>query len=511
MDKIYLVEDHNQALDIWRRRKVRNLDLVHIDAHIDFGFHLIRPMATILQDARNLKELTNRLEQNILFLRYEDDFDKQTNIGNYIYPAIQENIVKDFYWVVPGGVKEFRASTDIIKKNFASILRRQANSRDKNIRPLIKIKNGLCQTQLCGRKIIVCPLEKLPVIKKPVLLDIDTDFLVVPSLRMADNTCAIGKRKPWISPKSLVETTKDKIKTPRLTTIAYSVNNGYTPMKYKHLGDEVAYHLDPVRFRGYLRQRQMAAGFFNSFLSGGKKTDYQRAIRYHSGYAANDNNYGPLYLNLKKYGLARKEFRKILRADPGHAGANLGLAILAIKDKRRKTARVHLDLTLKSLKSDIRSPALKKNLKGVCNQARIKLAEIELASGNLGRAKSLARRYLRETTFSPSPYYILGRIYEKEGSAEEAIRAYKSALAMGLNEVIDTLERILKISIANKKNGDIFNYVVPRFLRFKKSFFLSGKGRRQNPRLRRDQRKMAARIKGFEKMIISKKGVLSEG
>lgn len=43
-DNIALIEDHHEALGIWREKKVRNLDLVHIDAHLDFGFHAARPI-----------------------------------------------------------------------------------------------------------------------------------------------------------------------------------------------------------------------------------------------------------------------------------------------------------------------------------------------------------------------------------------------------------------------------------------------------------------------------------
>ena len=510
MSEVYLIEDHNEALDIWRRRNIRGLDLVHIDAHIDFGFYPVRPIKTILADARSLKELTARLEQNILFLRYEDSLDKQANIANYIYPAIRENIVKDFYWVIPTGTLEFKANINRIKKILSSLGQRQVNSRSKNICPPIKIENGLCSTQLCGRKITVCSLKTLPVIKEPVLLDIDTDFLVVPSLRAADNIYAIGKRRPWINPRSLVEAAKDKIKQFPLVTVAYSVNDGYTPMKYKHLGDEVAYHLAPRKFYRHLRQRQRAADYFNSFLSSGRKADYQRAIRYNPTYAAKDNNYGPLYINTKKYALALKEFRKILRADPKHAGANLGLALLALKENRLKKARACLELAIKPRKNPIKSSSLIRNLKSTRNQARVRLAGIEFSCGNLKRAKRLLNTYLRDNHLNPYAYYILGRIHEKNGSAQEALQAYKSAVALGLDETLDALKRIFNISIANKENGDIFNYILSKLLRFKRGVLSFGKRESKNMQVRRYQRKISAQINSFEKILRSKKGVISE-
>ncbi len=508
MSEVYLIEDHNEALDIWRRRNIRGLDLVHIDAHIDFGFYPVRPIKSILANARSLTELTARLEKNILYLRYEDNLDKQANIANYIYPAITEKIVKDFYWVIPGDRLEFKANINRIKKILSSLGQQQVNSRSKNICPPIKIKNGLCQTQLCGSKVTICSLKRLPVIKDPVLLDIDTDFLVVPSLRVANNIQAIGKREPWITPQSLAGVVKDRVKKPRLTTIAYSVNDGYTPMKYKHLGDEVANHLGARKPHSHLRRR--SANYFNAFLSSGSKADYKKAIRYNPTYAAKDNNYGHLYMNTGKYALARKEFRKILRVHPGHAGANLGIALLALRGNRKKVARPHLEAAIKSLKTDFGSPQLKKNLIDTCNQARIRLADIELSFGNLKKAEQLILTHLRYTHLSPQAYYMLGRIYESRGSAQNALRAYRNAVSLGMPNALDPLKRMFKIYIANDKKSDIFNYVLPKFMQFKKNFLLYGNKFRRNARSRRFYRKIVAGINRFEKEIKSQKRRPSE-
>lgn len=42
-DRIFLIEDHDEALKVWREKKIKDLDLVHIDVHIDFGFHPAKP------------------------------------------------------------------------------------------------------------------------------------------------------------------------------------------------------------------------------------------------------------------------------------------------------------------------------------------------------------------------------------------------------------------------------------------------------------------------------------
>ena len=61
--KISIIEDHDQALKLWRSQAVKGLDLVHLDAHIDFRFHPAKPIEKIIQDAKNIQELKEKLEK----------------------------------------------------------------------------------------------------------------------------------------------------------------------------------------------------------------------------------------------------------------------------------------------------------------------------------------------------------------------------------------------------------------------------------------------------------------
>lgn len=159
---VILIEDHHEALSIWRQKDFKGLDLVHIDAHIDFAFHLAMPIEKIFNKARNLKELKKNLEYTLAFGHYEKDLDKQTNIGNYIYPAMEEGIVKDFYWVIQGRIKEFKQSLKIIK----GILKKF--SRQEHCQSYCTLKDGIISAQLLGRK-FVCPtfIQDLPQFPKP--------------------------------------------------------------------------------------------------------------------------------------------------------------------------------------------------------------------------------------------------------------------------------------------------------------------------------------------------------
>ncbi len=461
-NNISLIEDHNEALKVWRDRKIKGLDLVHIDAHMDFGVHLARPIEQVVNEARSLKELKRGLEYGLVFRRYENDFDKQTNIGNYIYPAMQEGIVRDFYWVVPGGLKEFKKSLKFIKgmlKNFAQQDPYQLPQRKHGAKGAkqtkLSIEDGLITTQIFGRKFTISTLEKLPILKQRILLDIDTDFLVIDSLLNADNTAKIGKRKCWISMDRFHQELSGKQPKPVLTTIAYSVNGGYTPMRYKVLGDELAYRLSPFRFEKYFPERIKASNFFDLFESTGKKEYYQEAVKLNPGYRVADNNYGPLYLSIRKFSKAKNEFLRIAKVDPKNPYPFAGLGNVALEKRDFYKARKHFSYALRH-KKDLPS-------------ALFGLAQAEFRSKNFKKAKFLFRRYQALKSLQPQGYYFLGCIYEKEKNFEGAVAQYQDAMRLGLNN-IEVISRLLKIACHLKARDGIIKYVIAKYREFKRGF-----------------------------------------
>ena len=164
------------------------------------------PSKKVIQDAKSIKELKEKLEYTLSFLHYEKDFNKQTDIGNYIYPAIQEGIVRNFYWVVPGKQKEFKKSGKVIRDLFKQMMRHEGHPC-----PILEDAHGVISIKCLGRNFMACSLDNLPLLTGPALLDIDTDFLTTDSLLNAENTKNIGKRGPWISPRDLAQILKEKV------------------------------------------------------------------------------------------------------------------------------------------------------------------------------------------------------------------------------------------------------------------------------------------------------------
>lgn len=452
---IALIEDHDEALGIWRKNGFKGISLVHIDAHIDFGFYPAKPIDKIFSEARTLKELKRGLECSLVFRRYQRDLGKQTNIGNYIYPAMQEGIVKDFYWVVPGGLKEFQESANSINNTLRNLLRVRVQGSG------FREKEGAVQTRLLGRKLVICILEKLPILKQQTLLDIDTDFLVIDSILNADNTKNIGKRKPWILPADLVNVLKKKIRHPKIITIAYSVNGGYTPLIYKHLGDQIAYHYAPEKFRRRFKNNSDAAYYFNLFSSTHKKKYYQRAVRLNQGYRVTDNNYGPLYLSLRKFSSAKREFKKILRVDKTHSGAIFGLGEIALQKKDFQKARRCFCSVLASRNRKLFTKVKKESLFG--------LARAEFWLKNFKRAKALLARYQAIEPLQAESYYLLGRILEEEKDFTSSAKFYQDAIRLGFGGM-RLISRLLKIALRLKEKTDMIKFVAARHKNFKKGF-----------------------------------------
>lgn len=461
MNKVFLIEDHDEALRVWRENKIKGFDLVHIDAHIDFGLHRARPLETVFKEAPTFKELKRGLEFSLAFSQLESDFNKQTNIGNYIFPAMQEGIVKNFYWVIPGGLKEFKDASKIITRLLRSFSKNDSLRGYSKNNPLGFNQNkGIVSTGLFGRKFIICILEKLPPLKQNVLLDIDTDFLVIDSVLNADNTTKIGKREPWILPQDLVRLVKRKVKRPRIITIAYSVNGGYTPIKYKHLADEIAFLYSPHKFKIRFKQNLIVARYYSVFNLLGKNSYYKKAVKINPAYRVLDNSYGPLYLAIRRYKDAKREFLKILEADPNNPASLMGLGSIALARRDNRNACKYYSLALRKIRDkDLFGRVKKMSLLG--------LAKAKFNIKQYKQAKHILMKCQEITPLEASPYYLLGRIAEKEKRYIKALYFYERAIRLGFN-ILECLSRVINLYYYTK-DYSIITYAEFKLKSFKKA------------------------------------------
>ncbi len=484
MTPVFLLEDHDEALRAWRRLGLRGQDLIHIDAHMDCAYQPARPINEVFAQAKSVQDLKRQLEYSLSFLHYESKLSRQTDIGNYIYPAMAEGIVRDLYWVVPGDLAEFQRSLPALKRQLTGL----ARAEDRKTELVFTYPAaGSLAARIFGRTFQISTLDALPTFKTKVLLDIDTDFLVIDSVRHANNTDQIGQRRPWLSPAQLCGKLSGKIQAPAVTTIAYSTNGGWTPMRHRHLADEIKFHLAPARFRARLQRSQRAALLFADFEATGRRASYTQAARLIPQYRMPDNNPGPLFLKKGRMRRAEIEFRKILRVDPNNPGAILGLADVFTRKGRHAVA---FDLLGRGAREAHRKRIFAPLRPGL----RLAMARMKAGLEDYAGAEKLLRAYLRQARLDGQTQALLGRICERQSKYAEATAAYQDALRMGY-EAPAVLLALAKTSRQSKI--DIIDFV-----RLKARIFLRNMARTCAGRHLKNNRQAAIkRYRRFEQAL----------
>jgi hypothetical protein len=318
-----------------------------------------------------------------------------------------------------------------------------------------------------GRIFVVTTIQGLPDNMKDVLLDIDTDFLTTESVAKANANSDAGKRFPWIWPKELMIALENKGIQSCYTTIAYSVNGGYTPLLYKFLGDEIFFRIKkPSKkklyvleaknkglellykgktssaisiFKDILKQNNVLASFggykkrfiahiafalFRAYYIGSNikymKYYYNMAVKNDKTYKCKDNNYGPLLKREKKgRNAAIKEYNAILKVDPKNIHALIGLAEIYSIKKFLEKAHMYYK---KAYAVD------KKNVFSAIGLARICLKNKEYK-----KAIKYIEKYKYDHMHLGPINTILATAYDRVGQRDNAFYSYKIALRFGLN------------------------------------------------------------------------------
>ena len=235
IERIILMENHNLAFSVWQKERTRNRILIHIDAHLDFGWIPDKKLYKILL-SNSLNEKNPPSGRKPLWYQEEQEIMKIVDTGNYLYPALKDGVISELYWVVPDKIWDIPEEQAIIKKTFQRILKKRHKENTTNI---LSDENKIVTT-ICDRKFTTCKLDNLPTINESVLLDIDVDFFIVNSLLQEIAGITTVNKKPWMWPNELITILKNKRMKTDYVTISYSVTEGFTPLKYKYLGDQIA-------------------------------------------------------------------------------------------------------------------------------------------------------------------------------------------------------------------------------------------------------------------------------
>jgi tetratricopeptide (TPR) repeat protein len=227
-----------------------------------------------------------------------------------------------------------------------------------------------------------------------------------------------------------------KIPQPRCTTIAYSVNGGFTPMVYKTLGDRLA---EGLGYRDQaLADRLTAGDCFERFREAFDRKDFnaagrhfREALRLNPAYRASDNNYGPLYFQIEDYRRAEEEWQGMLQVDGCDSNALAGLGKIRLARRKYREAKDYFAAALQS-KADHKD-------------SLIGLAETEFHLKHYQEAEALIEAYERLIPMQGFSRFLSGKIMEKTTRPQAALAKYKEALQLGMDHV-ELLIRLVRLS-----------------------------------------------------------------
>ena len=276
------MDNHDAAYRVWRDAKVARRTLIHIDAHHD------------MWQARRPAQIT---------------------IANFISVALADELVGDVYWVVPDRGWGTRRTRRPIVRHLRELGMHRPGDDGR-----VRVEPERLWMRLGGRRLIVCPLRFLPCLDETVLLDIDVDFMVIPSVsygRLDEQDS-----RPWCWPAELVDRLREAGVKTDLVTIARSVEGGYTPLQWKYLGDELEQRLaDPAgrgpAIRGMELMREAAVAAHDGD-PGGAERQYLAAAAALPGVAAPWYHLARLAIDAGRQDDAQELYRQVLAMDPSY-------------------------------------------------------------------------------------------------------------------------------------------------------------------------------------------------
>lgn len=399
-----MMEDHDRAYQAWEERGVHGMTLVHVDAHIDFGW--IPEMD--LDEVGAVGQGAALLNPFIISRR------KMVTIGNYICPAIREGMVSRFFWVVPDAAIGSPEGRRYIKDQLGRLLRVRGDKKQNSI-----ARGGVFRASLLGRELVVCGLDGLERIEEEVLLDIDTDFMLTPDMRDDLNPA----RVPWITPQRLAQRLEPKLEKVRLLTIAYSVEGGFTPLRYKYLGDQLRTCLTGEAADGDADRKAAAEHFEKTLahLDAGEAEQAQacfaECLRRDRSYATIYNNYGILYLRYGRLREAEEHYRKFLALDGNNGSVLCGLGHIALSRRRFREASAWFE---RAIASDSASQEARRGKALAC-----------LRTGELSCAEEFFSGLKAERPDDEQLRWWLAGIARRRGDLDRAIAEYKEAVMRG--------------------------------------------------------------------------------
>ncbi len=442
---LHTLENHDEAFRIWEKAEVKNRTLVHIDGHLDF-YWIPEKSPDDLSDAPISRSFKEWIAETEAWNLSKTPLTDLMTIGNFLYPAMREQMVNQIYWVVPD---PFWASPPVRRQVARSL---QAMLKNHPLeRASLKETHRSITLTLLGCPVTVCPLRELPSFRQPVLLDIDTDYLLT---SLCDYVPVYYSNKtviPWQTPKVFLERLATAAIPTDLITIAYSVDGGYTPLAWKFYGDQIAQGLrQPAVPLLDNPTPGQAAESYRETLDAVDRQDVEQAAKNWQKTIERDPTYRTIYAlpayreeAAHRWVMALGYYDLWVRMDPTWYYPHLG----------RGRSLWHLGLI----------PQAETALETACQ----KTTEPTMAWYWLGRcavrredwqaARSCLRRALDYFPYNPEVWWAWAGVAEKCGERAEARRAADQCRSLGYEPVgLTALIRRLKTD-STKQKGPSMN------------------------------------------------------
>jgi tetratricopeptide (TPR) repeat protein len=382
MTRVVLMENHDEAYFVWRDAGTKDRILVHVDAHHDMWW----------------------IAEN-----------SSITIANFICPALREKMVREVFWVVPDQTWDLPRSRKSLFLHLMEITKSYPDSTKA-----IEVGKKSVSAVVLGKPLTICSVDELPEIHEDVLLDIDVDYLMIPfvSHGQSDKHGAL----PWCWPEELLVRLGQRGIRSDLATVSYSVEGGYTPLKWKYLGDELG-----ARLRGADPAGPLLRGM--ALVHAGAKAtvdqDFDLAeIRFREGaeimpdVAAPHYHLSQLYLDADRVAKAKIHYRRAVTIDPSYRTAldTAGVLYQSNGAYRRVEQRIQRAMQLDPEDS----------------YAHFGLGRIAAGRKEWTAAETCLQQALALDAHLIDAHRALGHVLTKQGRYDEAIRAYESSMKLAL-------------------------------------------------------------------------------
>ena len=457
---LFLFEDHCESYLHWKDAGLKDLCVVHVDAHLDVSEGGINAeVLERMKECKNAKELEE-------FRKNEDILWGGFHPGNYLYPAMMDGTVSKLIWVIPDFLPNNSEMLYWAREHLMDWVELSLEDYDS-----FKYEGKKIVGKLVGFDFEICFIKDLKCDSENLVWDIDTDFLI------DEDDVA------WISPMDLVDEMNKRAPNPKMITIAYSVNGGYLSPEQKYLGDLIKMQIEDDVTNGVKED-------YNKILEGDKcfvKKEYDKALALYE--EAGDNSFFENNINLRLSNIYKimgdnkqaDEYR--YKVDAGKKELLLPPYDIAMIHFRRKEYDEALEILDKTKDKDELHFLMSHFISGVINIRKDEFKEsvkhwkdivksdyfaaweqsIRAHITFLGGATMLRAGLLKEAldmlsfSIKLNPEYFRtffhrGKVYLEMGSLEKAARDFRKYLYLRPG-IIEALEVHLLLAEVYKRQG----------------------------------------------------------